>query len=184
MWTAALFMILYSPINALFPLMSLDCFGGTTVHASIAEIAFSIGMLAGGLLLGKWGGFQNRAVSIIGAVVLMGVPILLSGLLPSSGFWLFAVCCVMIGFSTPFYNGPVTALMQERIAPDYLGRVFGLYGSVASLAMPIGLMLSGAFADTVGTQNWFALTGVICIALAGLMYGIPSIRHIDWEKYE
>ena len=129
-------------------------------------------------------GFQNRAVSIIGAVVLMGVPILLSGLLPSSGFWLFAVCCVMMGFSTPFYNGPVTALMQERIAPDYLGRVFGLYGSVASLAMPIGLMLSGAFADTVGTQNWFALTGVICIALAGLMYGIPSIRHIDWEKYE
>ena len=114
----------------------------------------------------------------------MGVPILLSGLLPSSGFWLFAVCCVMMGFSTPFYNGPVTALMQERIAPDYLGRVFGLYGSVASLAMPIGLMLSGAFADTVGTQNWFALTGVICIALAGLMYGIPSIRHIDWEKYE
>ena len=184
MWTAALFMILYSPINALFPLMSLDCFGGTTVHASIAEIAFSIGMLAGGLLLGKWGGFQNRAVSIIGAVVLMGVPILLSGLLPSSGLWLFAVCCVMMGFSTPFYNGPVTALMQERIAPDYLGRVFGLYGSVASLAMPIGLMLSGAFADTVGTQNWFALTGVICIALAGLMYGIPSIRHIDWEKYE
>ncbi len=184
MWTAALFMILYSPINALFPLMSLDCFGGTTVHASIAEIAFSIGMLAGGLLLGKWGGFQNRATSIIGAVVLMGVPILLSGLLPSNGFWLFAMCCVAMGFSTPFYNGPVTALMQERIPPEYLGRVFGLYGSVASLAMPIGLMLSGAFADTVGTQNWFAFTGVLCIVLAGLMYGIPSIRHIDREKSE
>lgn len=183
MWTAALFMILYSPINALFPLMSLDCFGGTTFHASIAEIAFSIGMLSGSLLLGKWGGFQDRAVSIIGAVVLMGVPILFSGLLPPNGFWLFAACCVAMGFSTPFYNGPVTALMQERIAPEYLGRVFGLYGSVASLAMPIGLMLSGAFADTVGTQNWFALTGVLCIALAGFMYALPSIRHIDRKKH-
>lgn len=40
-------------------------------------------------------------------------------------------------------------------------------------------MLSGAFADTVGTQNWFALTGVLCIALAGLMYALPSIRKID-----
>jgi hypothetical protein len=45
-------------------------------------------------------------------------------------------------------------------------------------------MLSGAFADTVGTQNWFAFTGVLCIVLAGLMYGIPSIRHIDREKSE
>ena len=59
-WVAAVFTILYFPINALFPLISLDYFGGTTFQASIAEIAFSVGMLAGGIILGFWGGIKNR----------------------------------------------------------------------------------------------------------------------------
>lgn len=179
LWIAAVFMILYSPINALFPLMSLDYFAGTTVHASIAEIAFSIGMLVGGVILGVWGGFHNRGKGIALSVAAMGVPICLTGLLPQNGFWGFAVLCVFMGCSVPFYNGPVTALMQERIAPEYLGRVFGLYGSIASIAMPIGLVLSGAFADRVGIHNWFVLTGGLCVILAAVTYIIPSIRKID-----
>lgn len=179
LWIAAVFMILYSPINALFPLMSLDYFAGTTVHASIAEIAFSIGMLFGGVILGVWGGFHNRGKGIALSVAAMGVPICLTGLLPQNGFWGFAVLCVFMGCSVPFYNGPVTALMQERIAPEYLGRVFGLYGSIASIAMPIGLVLSGAFADRVGIHNWFVLTGGLCVILAAVTYIIPSIRKID-----
>lgn len=170
LWIAAVFMILYSPINALFPLMSLDYFAGTTVHASIAEIAFSIGMLVGGGILGVWGGFHNRGKGIALSVAAMGVPIYLTGLLPQNGFWGFAVLCVFMGCSVPFYNGPVTALMQERIAPEYLGRVFGLYGSIASIAMPIGLVLSGAFADRVGIHNWFVLTGGLCVILAAVTY--------------
>lgn len=178
-WTAAAFMVMYSPINALFPLMSMDHFGGTTVHASIAEISFAVGMLFGGVVLGIWGGFKNRGVGIVLSVVMMGVPIALSGLLPPGGFWVFAICCAAMGLSVPFYNGPVTALMQEKIPPEYLGRVFGLYGSIASLAMPVGLMFSGAFADRVGTADWFAITGALCLALAVVMYAVPSIRHID-----
>lgn len=177
--SAAIFMILYSPINALFPLMSLDHFGGTTVQASIAEIAFAVGMLVGGLLLGVKGGFRRRGFGIPFSVALMGLPICLSGLLPPSGFWLFAALCVVMGLSCPIYNAPVTALMQERVPPEYLGRVFGLYGSVCSLAMPIGLVLSGAFADRVGTPRWFVITGALCVLLAVGMYLTPSIRNID-----
>lgn len=167
------------PINALFPLMSLDYFDGTTVQASIAEIAFSIGMLVGGVLLGMWGGIHNRGKGIAISIAAMGLPIYLTGLLPQNGFWVFTILCVLMGCAVPFYNGPVTAIMQERIAPEYLGRVFGLYGSIASIAMPIGLMLSGAFADRLGIHNWFLLTGVICIILAIITYMVPSIRKID-----
>ena len=41
------------PINALFPLISMEYFNGTPVHISITEIAFASGMLVGGLLLGR-----------------------------------------------------------------------------------------------------------------------------------
>ncbi len=69
--------------------------------------------------------------------------------------------------------------MQERIAPEYLGRVFGLYGSIASIAMPLGLVFSALFADRLGIHHWFFLTGGICVLLAVVTYMVPSIRNID-----
>ena len=178
-WIAAAFTLLYSPINALFPLMSLDYFEGTTLQASVAEIAFSAGMIIGGIILGLWGGFKNRGIGISISIALMGVPIFISGLLPQNGFWGFAFLCVIMGISGPFYNGPVTALMQERIAADYLGRVFGLYGSAASLAMPVGLIISGFFADGIGVNKWFLITGILIVFISVLCHVIPSIKNID-----
>lgn len=77
--------------------------------------------------------------------------------------------------------------MQERIAPEYLGRVFGLYGSVASLAMPIGLLISGAFADSIGVSKWFLITGVLIVFVSLLCLIIPSVKNIDnneWQSIE
>ena len=184
LWSDVFFMIVFNPVNALFPLMSLDYFGGTTFHASLAEIACCVGMLLAGLLLGAWGGLKDRGLEIIGSTALMGLPICLSGLLPRNGFWVFAFLCVVMGFSMPFFTGPVTALTQERIAPEYLGRVFGLYGSIPSLAMPIGLAMSGAFADKIGVHRWFLLSGLLCLLLTAVMYLTPSIRTIDRKPLE
>ncbi|MBO4991613.1 MAG: hypothetical protein J6E42_05615 [Firmicutes bacterium] len=89
-----------------------------TGEASIVEIGISAGMLVGGMILGRWGGIQNRGREIIGSVILVGTPVIVSGLLPPGGFWCFVLCCVIIGISIPFYNGPLTALMQERIDPE------------------------------------------------------------------
>ena len=50
-----LYTFVYMPINALFPLISMEYFNGTPVHISITEIAFASGMLVGGLLLGRLG---------------------------------------------------------------------------------------------------------------------------------
>ncbi len=181
LWIGTIFMILYSPINALFPLVSIDYFGGTTTHAAIAEITFSIGMVLGGILLGIWGGFKNRAISMVGALVLMGVMILITGLLPVNGFILFAIICVFMGISSPFYTGPEMALFQERIAPEYLGRVYGIYGSITGFAMPVGLMISGLFADKTGVMAWFVITGIAVLVLSVITWSLSSVRNIELE---
>lgn len=45
-----LYMFVYMPINALYPLISMEYFNGTPMHVSITEIAYASGMLAGGLI--------------------------------------------------------------------------------------------------------------------------------------
>lgn len=179
LWIGALYMFVFMPINALFPLMSMSYFGGTATHASIVEVVFAAGMLVGGLLLGIWGGFKNRAHSITFSIALMGIALFISGLLPVNGFVIFVLCSTLMGFSSPFYSGVQMALIQEKIEPEYLGRVFGLLGSIMSFAMPIGLIVSGIFADQIGINTWFMLSGVCVLGIAVLCLLLPSVRNLD-----
>ena len=63
LWCGFAFTLVFSPISALFPLMTLDHFGGTTGDAATAEIVFSVGMIAGSALLAATGGLKNRALT-------------------------------------------------------------------------------------------------------------------------
>ena len=173
--------LLYSvwDLNALYPLITMEYFNGTPMHISITEIAYASGMLIGGLLLGLFGNCQKRILLITASIFMMGISLTISGLLPQSGFFIFVVCCAIMGLSVPFYSGVQTALFQEKIKPEYLGRVFSLTGSIMSLAMPIGLILSGFFADRIGVNHWFLLSGILIICIAIVCPMITEIRKFD-----
>ena len=177
-----LYMFVYMPINALYPLITMEYFNGTPMHISITEIAYASGMLIGGLLLGLFGNYQKRILLITASIFMMGISLTISGLLPQSGFFIFVVCCAIMGLSVPFYSGVQTALFQEKIKPEYLGRVFSLTGSIMSLAMPIGLILSGFFADRIGVNHWFLLSGVLIIGIAIACPMITEVRKLDLKQ--
>ena len=179
LWCGFVFTLVFSPISALFPLMTLDHFGGTTGDAATAEIVFSVGMIAGSALLTATGGFRSRALTVVAATALYGAATLAAGLLGADGFAAFLVMSFLMGLSSPFYSGPQTALMQERIPPEYLGRVFGLYGSIMSWALPLGLAFSSLFADAVGAPAWCGGAGTAMVLLAVATWAVPSIRRID-----
>ena len=174
-----LYMLVYMPINALYPLISMEYFKGTPMHVSITEIAYASGMLIGSMLLGLFGSYKKRIILITASIFMMGASLTISGLLPPSGFVVFALCCAIMGLSVPFYSGVQTALFQERIKPEYLGRVFSLTGSIMSLAMPVGLILSGLFADRIGVSNWFLISGILIIGIAMICPFIPVIKGLD-----
>lgn len=159
--------------------MTIDHFDGSTGDAATAEIVFSVGMIAGSALLAATGGFKNRALTVVAATALYGVATLAAGLLGVGGFVAFLAMSFVMGLSSPFYSGPQTALMQERIPPEYLGRVFGLYGAIMSWALPLGLAFSSVFADAVGAPVWFVGAGVAMVLLAAVTWVIPSIRRIE-----
>jgi DHA3 family macrolide efflux protein-like MFS transporter len=174
-----LYMFVYMPINALYPLITMLYFNGTPMHISITEIAYATGMLAGGLILGLFGNYKKRILLITVSIFMMGISLTISGLLSPSGFIIFVVCCVIMGLSVPFYSGVQTALFQEKIKPEYLGRVFSLTGSIMSLAMPFGLILSGFFADRIGVNYWFLISGFLIIGISIVCPMINEIRKLD-----
>lgn len=176
---SSLYTVAMMPVSALFPLMSMGRFGGTSTHASIVEIIFSIGFFVGALILGKWGGTKNKVYTIVGSYILMAFCLFGSGLLPAGGYPFFCVFAWLMGVSGPFYWGMYTPLLQEKFEAKYMGRVMSITSSMRLISGPLALLVSGVFADYYGEENWFLVAGVIVTAAALCCIFIPSIRNCD-----
>lgn len=171
----ALFSVAFMPVSALFPLMSMQYFGREAAAAALVETAFSVGMLAGSVLLGLWGGGKDKILTMTAAVLAMGGALAVTGVLPPSGFWWFAGLSLLMGVTCPFFNSVFMALIQEKVEAQYLGRVLGLSGAMMTLASPIGLGATALLAEHTGLTLWFLLAGVVTLLCGGLMLLFPAV---------
>lgn len=171
--------LLYMPLNALFPLMTLTHFGRGAMSASIVEVAFGAGMLMGSLAIGGMSSRIPATRLIGGGICLVGLMLGVSGLLPSSAFWAFVVFCVVMGLSVPLFGAPLTAMFQMLIDPAKLGRVMSLYTTSALLAAVPGLLLAGPLAEKTGIAPWFAISGAAVLLTGVLPWVVPAVRRLD-----
>ncbi|MBN1320126.1 MAG: MFS transporter [Thermoleophilia bacterium] len=171
--------LLYMPLNALFPLMTLAHFGRGAMSASIVEVAFGAGMLVGSLAIGGMSSRIPATRLIGGGICLVGLMLGVSGLLPSSAFWAFVVFCVVMGLSVPLFGAPLTAMFQMLIDPAKLGRVMSLYTTSALLAAVPGLLLAGPLAEKTGIAPWFAISGAAVLLTGVLPWIVPAVRRLD-----
>lgn len=160
-----LYAFIYFPIGTLFPLITMTWFGGGVKDSGMVEVMFSLGMLVGSLLLGLWGKKIHHERAILASMGLYGIFVLTSGLLPKSGLYVFASMSFLIGVINPFYHGVLTSLYQLRVEEEYLGRVLSLVNSVSLIAMPVGLILAGSFAEVLGVNHYFKISGIATLLL-------------------
>jgi DHA3 family macrolide efflux protein-like MFS transporter len=101
-----LFTLFLLPAASLYPLMTIAHFHGTVAQAGTVEVAYSAGMLAGGVLISILGTWRDRVKPILMAYLLIGITLLLSGLVPGTalGFWLFVGLNTLAEFAAPFFS--------------------------------------------------------------------------------
>jgi len=174
---SALYAVIYFPIGTLYPLITMTYFGGTFTQSSVVEVVFSFGMLTGSLLLGILGRKINKIKAISGSIAVYGAGVLLTGLLPPNGFYVFIILSAIMGVSVPFYTGVEISILQMKIKEEYLGRILSLSASISMVAMPLGLVLSGTFAEVIGVEKWFLFSGIFTLILAVVSLIIPSLKH-------
>ncbi len=165
LFTAA-FLVLAAPAAFLTPLQVTRTFGADYWRLTAVEVLFSLGMMAGGGLIAAWGGFRNRLHTMMAATLLFGLCTLAFGLVPN--FWIYLGFMLLCGFSMPLFNTPATVVMQQRVDGDYLGRVFGVMSMIASIGMPVGMLVFGPLADRVPIETLLLVTGP-AIVVVGLL---------------
>ncbi len=172
-------MVVFAPLGALYPLMTLEHFGGDGYMASIAEATWGIGMLVGSGILMAWGGGKKLVRLIIASCVIVGATTATCGFLPSSGFWAFAVLNAIMAMACAWLNGPCLTLVQKNIPEEKLGRAMGFIGALMGLTSPIGIAIGGPLADVIGIAPFFIVDGVTCMVIGALLYLPRSVRALD-----
>ncbi len=182
MGLAMLINLVLAPTTSFLPLLVTQHFNGTAWHLSAVEAGMGIGVIAGGLLLGAWGGFRRRIITSLLGVMGIGLGTLLIGLAPASAFVLVVVLVGMTGLMMSFANGPLMAILQATVAPSMQGRVFSLLTSGATAMMPLGLIVAGPLADAIGVRTWFIIGGAITLAAGVSGFLIPSLLNLEQER--
>jgi DHA3 family macrolide efflux protein-like MFS transporter len=126
------------------------------------------------VLIAVWGGLKNKVVMILAASVLFGVLTRALGL--STNMWVFFAFMLLVGLAVPFFSTPSTTLLQERVEPEYQGRVFGFVGVVMATAMPIGMLVFGPLADVVPVQWVLIGAGILTFVVVAIAAVIPAGR--------
>lgn len=164
---AAGFFLISGPVSFLTPLQVARSFGDDVWRLTAVEVAFSIGMLIGGIVIAFWGGFKNKIHTMILSSFAMSICTFLLGVMPL--FWIYLGVMGLFGLVMPFFNTPSMVLLQEKVETDYLGRVFGVFHMIVTSMLPISIAVFGPMADRIPIEILFILSGFAMIVLTTFM---------------
>lgn len=160
----------------------------------------NLGALAGGIVMGVWGGTRPRIHTIMLAIFFGSLFLGLTGLAQTP--LLLGVTFFLFMFALPFANAPAMSMLQAKIAPDVQGRVFAALSQILMLMLPLAYLLAGPLADRVfepavrqpgwelvaplvgsslgaGMGLMFLICGFGNALLTLLVYAIPAVRRME-----
>lgn len=140
-------------------------FASTSDKLAANELAWSVGMILGGLLMSSVGAKRIhdclRAVAV--GFVLIGITTAGLGLAPT--LLVFLIVDFLTGLATPLAASPAFTMLQQETAEDMQGRVFGLLNAFSTFGTPLGMLVFGPLADIIDVRLIFIIGGALTIPL-------------------
>ena len=170
---------LLTPTGSLMPLLITKHFGKGALEFGLTDSAWGLGVIAGGIVLGVWGGFKRRIITALVGITGIGAGVMMIAFAPSNGFLLALAAMVIIGVMNSMANGPLGALMQSIVRKDMQGRVMSLTNSAATAMTPIGLLIAGPVSDLIGIRTWYWIAGLISLLMGIAGFFIPAVMNVE-----
>jgi DHA3 family macrolide efflux protein-like MFS transporter len=171
-----------APGISLMPVFVTKYLGGEVLKLGWLQTARGIGVIAGGLILGIWGGFKRRIITVFIFIIIQAIAYMVFSFTTENLFLMGTAMIFVTGMSGAFVGGPINAIFQSVVARDVQGRFFALMSSITGAMMPLGLIITGPFADAVGVNMAFLISGaaVMICAIAGFFS--RDLMNIESQK--
>ncbi|TJZ54887.1 MFS transporter [Sphingobacterium olei] len=170
------------PLAVIFPLLTLNHFGGGKWEMSVIEIVWGVGMVIGGGILGIFKPSVPKVILVNSMHIILGIALALSGYISANMFYLFVGLTAVGGVAASIYNAAFTTILQEEISADKLGRVFSMYFSIVVIPSIVGLLFTGFIADSIGINLTFMILGLSIVLVGLFSFFTPALMKIGQKK--
>jgi MFS family permease len=163
------------PYAVLMPLFADKILHGGAQALGLLMGCSGIGALAGALTLAMRKTVQGLGTWVALSCSGFGVALLLFSF--SRSLWLSAVLLVPAGFCMMIQMASSNTLIQSMVPDRLRGRVMSVYAMTFMGMAPMGALLAGSLAHTLGAPVTVGLGGVVAIAGAALFgLKLPALR--------
>lgn len=168
-WTLQTFNSLTPGYLAVLPPMGLG-FGALTAGKLMTTVLLAgiVASLVGGLLVDKAFGGRSRPVILTGFALIAITPVLM--IVPQIGSQRSALtlCLILTGAGTPFINPVILGFAAKTFSPSVVGKVVGIWMSVAMFSGAVGVMLGATALGSTGAYR-LPMEIISAVAVVGLV---------------
>ncbi len=166
-----------SPRAVAMPFLIKNDLGADVALLGIFGSVFSIGFVAGAILLGQFKRLRKRGLMAYLTTFTQGVLLLFFGF--KFPIPVLIASMFVYGFSFSVFGLIWNNTLQEMVPHEMLGRVYSIDALGSWVFMPIGFALAGWATDLIGAPTVFLIGGFSTIVLALLGLSHPAIRNLD-----
>ena len=157
------FVFLCVPAGYLSGLFVSRVYGESYGYLTAVELAGFAGMTAGGLLAAFRGQSRKKTRTLRNSLTIFGAMAILMAV--SCRFLPYLILMAVYGVALTSVQTALTTLLQEKTEPFMQGRIFGLFSSMYSGFLPLGIAVFGPLADHIPLRILMALSGAALIGL-------------------
>jgi len=169
-----LFIFLSVPAGFLAALFVSRNYGDSYVYLSIVEIVGFAGMAGGGLLIGIWGGFKKRSLTLFTGLLSFTLLTIAMGVIDS--FIVYLLLMAIYGIALTMVQTSITTIIQENTEESMQGKIFGFLNAMYSGCLPIGMAVFGPLSDVVSLRLLMIITGSLMAIIAFFVNYDKSIK--------
>ena len=166
----------------LLPIFAEQILHGDARTQGFLVSAAAVGALAGALVLA-----ERRSVIGLGRVIAWAPAVLgvgLIGLGLSTRLWLTLALMPVIGLGMMVQMASTNTVLQTIVDDDKRGRVMSFYSMAFMGMVPLGSLLAGVLASSIGAPLTVILGGCCCIAGSiGFVRQLPAMRKLVHPIY-
>jgi MFS family permease len=169
-----------APYFVLGPLVVLEHLDGPP-DWGLMMAASAAGGIAGGALVLRW---KPQRPLIPAYVFLLAAPLALLSLVPPLPLPLLMLASLLFAMALVVGNTFWTAMAQQHVPQELLGRVDSVAWTGSVLIMPVGYALAGPLAEWIGVREALlaaAAVGIACHVSALLSRSVRELRRLDDE---
>lgn len=167
---------LFTPYNVLVPVYVDKVLQVGVIGLTYLGVALMIGMIVGGLIMGKLAE-KVKPINAAGfGLTLFGIMYIFLGLidkfnLNNTLLIVLAIFFVFIfGVTLPIIQAPIQGAVMKKIPHEKMGRVMSTFQIFARIAMPLGGALVSIVGDSLSVVSFFMINGALLILLSSTFW--------------